>query len=65
MRWVPRWIVKIFGDDRNMFHPDPMPTLRCAGCDRLVTYADESRQEFLHADDASDICKPIGVYRAS
>jgi len=66
MRRAPKWLVWLFGDDRNSFHPTPEPTLKCAKCNRLVTFAEKSLDynDWLHADDASPICKPVGVYRA-
>jgi hypothetical protein len=65
MRWVPRWLVRILGDDRNMLHPQPSPTFKCAECHRFVTLTDKdsNTDEFLHADDASPVCKPVGLYR--
>jgi hypothetical protein len=66
MSWIRDFLVRICGDDRNALHPDPAPTLRCAECHRPVTFIEKSldEDEWIHADDASPICQPIGVYRA-
>lgn len=66
MSRIRKFLVRLFGDDRNALHTPPIPTLRCAKCKRLVIFMGTKLEEdeWMHADDASPICQPIGVYRA-
>ncbi len=65
MRSIPKWLVWLFGDDRNLFHPDPKPVFKCAKCNRFVWLkkADKASSDLCHADDLTPICQPIGIYR--
>ena len=65
LRWIPKWIERLIGDDRNMLaKPVPMHPLRCMECHREVTFIEKAldKDEWLHSDDASPICQPIGLY---
>jgi hypothetical protein len=67
MRYLPKWIIWLLGDDRNVPYTVVAPKLKCATCHRLVDYVEKDAidaHEWLHADDASEICKPVGVYRS-
>ena len=67
MNRIRKFLVWLCGDDRNALHTPPVPTLRCAKCKRLVIFVEIGfleEDEWLHAEDASPICQPIGVYKA-
>ncbi len=53
------------GDDADL--PYPSPIMKCARCHRVLNFVGIRTMDFrdwLHGDDASEICEPIGIYRA-
>lgn len=59
--------IQLSGDDADLPYPTSMAKMKCATCHRFVDYLGRDTMNFrdwLHGDDASEICQPIGIYRA-